>query len=276
MAREVPAMTGPDDKAAAFRGHLRAAHADRDQVIAVLEAAFVQGRLTKDELEARAAQTLVSKTYAELAALTADIPARPADIPVLPAVPTGSVAPGPARTPARTLGTAARRSGVCLITAMAVLEGAFLTGDGLLIILAFLLFMAATGFMGYGIIDARQERRSRGQFPSRPDQDGRGPDDGRTGRATPDPFPPGPRTDPTRADPTRADLRARALRSRHPLWHSDTYRGTLGLRRVYWVLRCTNRTSPVTAFTARVSADTRGLSRPGSRSAGWTERSGRS
>jgi hypothetical protein len=42
-------MTGPgDEKAAAARGHLRASHADREQVVGTLKAAFVQGRLTKD------------------------------------------------------------------------------------------------------------------------------------------------------------------------------------------------------------------------------------
>ena len=41
-------MAGPGDEkaaAAAGRGHLRASHADREQVIDVLKAAFVQGRL---------------------------------------------------------------------------------------------------------------------------------------------------------------------------------------------------------------------------------------
>jgi len=44
-------------------------------VIDTLKAAFVQGRLTKDELVMRAGRTFVSRTYAELAALTADLPA---------------------------------------------------------------------------------------------------------------------------------------------------------------------------------------------------------
>ena len=74
---EVPVITGPEEGAAAGRGHLRAAHADREHVIDMLKAAFVQGRLTKDELDARAGQALTARTYAELAALTADIPASP-------------------------------------------------------------------------------------------------------------------------------------------------------------------------------------------------------
>ena len=69
--------TGPADEqaAAVARGHLRAAHADREHVIGTLKAAFVQGRLTKDELDLRIGQTFASRTYAELARLTADIPA---------------------------------------------------------------------------------------------------------------------------------------------------------------------------------------------------------
>ena len=65
----------PDQMPAAGRGHLRASHADRDRVLGILKAAFVQGRLTKDELDARVSQALASRTYAELAAVTADIPA---------------------------------------------------------------------------------------------------------------------------------------------------------------------------------------------------------
>ena len=62
--------------AAAGRSDLRASHADRGQVIGVLKAAFAEGRLAKDELDLRVGQALASRTYAELAALTADIPTR--------------------------------------------------------------------------------------------------------------------------------------------------------------------------------------------------------
>ncbi len=56
---------------------LRASHADREQVIDVLKAAFVQGRLTKDEFDLRVSQAFAARTYAELADVTADIPAGP-------------------------------------------------------------------------------------------------------------------------------------------------------------------------------------------------------
>jgi Domain of unknown function (DUF1707) len=40
----------------------------------VLKAAFIQGRLTKDEFDLRVGRVFASRTYAELGALTADIP----------------------------------------------------------------------------------------------------------------------------------------------------------------------------------------------------------
>jgi len=76
-------LAGPGDEkaaAAAGRGHLRASHADREQTIDTLKTAFVHGRLTKDELEARIGQTFGSRTYAELATVTADIPAGPTGV----------------------------------------------------------------------------------------------------------------------------------------------------------------------------------------------------
>jgi Domain of unknown function (DUF1707) len=50
-------------------------------MIDMLKAAFVEGRLTKREFDARVSQTLASRTYAELAMVIAAIPARPAVIP---------------------------------------------------------------------------------------------------------------------------------------------------------------------------------------------------
>lgn len=74
-------MGPPNPLGAARRGRLRASDADREHVIEMLKAAFVQGRLTKDELDLRVGQAFVSRTYAELAALTADIPVGSALVP---------------------------------------------------------------------------------------------------------------------------------------------------------------------------------------------------
>ena len=69
-------MAEPRDQmpAAACHGHLRASQADREQVIGVFKAAFVQGMLAKDEFALRVGQAFASRTCAELAALTADLP----------------------------------------------------------------------------------------------------------------------------------------------------------------------------------------------------------
>jgi hypothetical protein len=71
-------MAGPGDETATAkgrgRGGLRASDGDREQVIGTLKAAFVQGRLTRDELGARVDRVYASRTYAELAEVIADIP----------------------------------------------------------------------------------------------------------------------------------------------------------------------------------------------------------
>jgi hypothetical protein len=70
-------MSGPGDDIAATargRGHLRASHADREQLIGTLKAAFVRGMLAKDEFDLRVGQTFAARTYGELAAVTADLP----------------------------------------------------------------------------------------------------------------------------------------------------------------------------------------------------------
>jgi len=71
-------MAGPGDEITARtggRGRLRASHADRERVIGTLKAAYVHGLVTKDEFDERVSQTFAARTYAELALITADIPA---------------------------------------------------------------------------------------------------------------------------------------------------------------------------------------------------------
>lgn len=79
-------------------GALRASHADRDKVVEVLQAAAGDGRLSPEELDERLERALTAKTYAELAELTADLPATGA----LPAIPAASVA-GVAHVPPKDL-----------------------------------------------------------------------------------------------------------------------------------------------------------------------------
>jgi hypothetical protein len=81
-------------------GHLRAGHADRERAIDVLKAAFAEGRLDQDEYVDRVGQVQVSRTYAELGALIADLPVGPFGT-LAPAPPAGPDAgPGPLPLPA--------------------------------------------------------------------------------------------------------------------------------------------------------------------------------
>jgi hypothetical protein len=53
---------------------MRASDADRDKVAAILREHTAQGRITMDEFNERLEQLYKSKTYGELARLTADLP----------------------------------------------------------------------------------------------------------------------------------------------------------------------------------------------------------
>ena len=58
-------------------GYMRASSADRDRAIEVLKASFAEGRLSRDELDERVGQALLARAFAELMALTADLPVGP-------------------------------------------------------------------------------------------------------------------------------------------------------------------------------------------------------
>jgi hypothetical protein len=64
----------PEPGVRAAAAGLRASHADRERVIDLLKTAFAQGRLDRDEFDARIGQALASRTYGELTAVIADIP----------------------------------------------------------------------------------------------------------------------------------------------------------------------------------------------------------
>ncbi|HEX2820752.1 MAG TPA: DUF1707 domain-containing protein [Streptosporangiaceae bacterium] len=138
-------MIGPDDKKAAAtarRGHRRASHADREQMIDALKAAFVQGRLTKDEFDARIGQTFTARTYAELATVTADIPVGPAGA-------------QPARKSHRRRRSDAARWGASGLITPAILAAVFVVASvhgaggyeavGFLIAFVYLMFWLSTG-----------------------------------------------------------------------------------------------------------------------------------
>ena len=147
-------ITEPGDEIAGAGGNLPECHADhehRDQVIRTLKAALVQGRLTEDEYDSRAARASASWSYAELAALIADLPVGRMDAPPRP--PTANDV----------------RVGVCVIIAAASVAAGILLwqpDDGL----AFMAFIVAavtllvTPIVTVGMmVDVRHQKRSGGQ-----------------------------------------------------------------------------------------------------------------
>ncbi|HEV8277939.1 MAG TPA: DUF1707 domain-containing protein [Streptosporangiaceae bacterium] len=181
-------MAGPGDEIAAGaggHGRLRASYADREQVIGTLKAAFVQGMLAKDEFDLRVGQAFASRTYAELAALTAD----------LPVMPPAAQPPKPARPQG---GQPVLRPGRWIAVATAAYAGAwayalFLTphgGDDLLaglpIVYGFLVYLGVLIVSVAAIIVNRREKRSGRQPPRRPAPGTGGPAGPRLRSAAPD------------------------------------------------------------------------------------------
>jgi hypothetical protein len=207
-------MAGPQDPAAAGGDRLRAGHADREQVIGILKAAFVHGRLTKDELGMRVGRALAARTYGDLAALTADIPAEPA-------------ATAPTRRPAQArrwpLARAAAGSGGCLVIAFGAVQLINLADPGAtpgsipkaligpLFLVLFSAVIAALVILGCGVAASVNQRRSRRQLSPRQGPGGRALDGERRGGTGHDPGPPGPRP-----DQACADLRSDSSRPRRP------------------------------------------------------------
>ena len=150
-------MSGPQDPAAAGRGLFRASHADRERVIELLKTAFVQDRLTKDELDMRAGQALSARTCAELAALTASIPAEPAAAGL--ARRSGPARRGP-------LARAAVKSGICLMITAVAIGGILLPVDpgglspwsGLMVFLAVSGLWTAVGIMACAVVTSWDQR----------------------------------------------------------------------------------------------------------------------
>ena len=132
--------TGPEDQRSAGatgRGHFRASDADREHLIDALKAAFVDGRLTQDELGMRAGHALTSRTYAELAAITADIPARPIEAQPPP--------PKAARAHSRKpISGKLVAWGACMIILPAGLGAAFLTYYGGFLVMFLFAFIGFT------------------------------------------------------------------------------------------------------------------------------------
>jgi hypothetical protein len=106
-------MAGSDEA-----GAVRASDSDRTQVQSILNDAFADGRLTRDEWEDRATALGGPVTYAELARLTSDLPS-PFLVPQSQLVPPGPQWPASSMAQERTDGMAIAAL-VCAIGQLAV------------------------------------------------------------------------------------------------------------------------------------------------------------
>jgi hypothetical protein len=156
-------MAGPGDEMAAGagdRGHVRASHADREQAIDILKSAFIQGRLDKDEFDLRVGRALASRTHADLAALTADIPGGL----------TGVESPGPARKSASKEAVAAVASvSVAWTSIWAPVAVVDKTGSLANLVLMIVLISIVPALLGgYLLIHAWLDKRAGRQSPQGP------------------------------------------------------------------------------------------------------------
>jgi len=127
---------------------MRASDADRELVVEILTAAFVQGRLTIDELRLRAGRALASRTYAELAVMIADIPAPPLKAPPAPRPVRAAAKPLPPPVGRMPAGAKAAVWAACVIVALPAVWAAFLTYYGGFLVLFLLAFTGLTVTIG--------------------------------------------------------------------------------------------------------------------------------
>ena len=226
-------MTEPPDPmpAAAGHGHLRVSHLEREQVIDVLKAAFVQGMLAKDEFDLRVGQAFASRTYAELAAVTADLPAMP--VAAQPPKPARAEGERPVLRPAPVIKVATVLYAVAW--SFALLLPWPKDGDGdrmgavLLVFFSTLIYLYVSAVAGAHLLDSRREKRSGRQRPPRPGRDGRGLECEWPGSIGHDPALPGADPDQTRTDMRIYDSRrSRPHSSRPSAWVSRGIRPAPG------------------------------------------------
>jgi hypothetical protein len=129
-----------------------ASDADREQVVEILTAAFVQGRLTIDELRLRAGLALASRTFAELGVTIADIPAPPLKAPPAPRPvrPAAQALAKPLPQPTGRMPTGAKAAvwAACVIVALPAVWAAFLTYYGGFLVIFLLAFTGLTVTIG--------------------------------------------------------------------------------------------------------------------------------
>ena len=159
-------MAGLENEMAADsgRGRLRASDADREHVVGTLQAAYVDGLVTKDEFDERVSQTFASRTYAELALITADIPAGLAAAP-----PPQRPGPAQANPPARANLTPGERAIMAtgLLAALALVVALLAGGavGGLLALGGLGSAFVSAFLIGAQVRSSRRNRHSGGHLP---------------------------------------------------------------------------------------------------------------
>jgi hypothetical protein len=106
-----------------------AASADRERAVGVLRAGFTEGRLTQEELDDRVAQAYTARTYGQLWALTADLPAGALPCPQFPQGP-GVLVPQESVPPSHWKPAAALIITALVIFTLAALITAIITAHG--------------------------------------------------------------------------------------------------------------------------------------------------
>jgi hypothetical protein len=149
-------MTEPGNEMAAEEGNENQLLMYRERVTRTLRAALAQGRLTEDEYDERIGRASASRSRAELAALTADLPAGRIDAPIRP--------------------PRAGDAWICvsvIIAAASVVAAVLLTHlDNAWAFLAFIMaavtLLVAPIVTAGVLIDVRHQKRSGGQLPPLP------------------------------------------------------------------------------------------------------------
>lgn len=150
--------------ATAGHGGFRASDGDREQAIDRLKTAFADGLLAEDEFELRVGRALVSRTHADLAEVTADLPG--------PGVPTGVPASSAAAKPVRRPRDPSVKAAAAIVGTplLAAVTAAIAFGsDEAAVFIVFVLLLAASASAVVAtvvrtmlLLEARQAQRSQG------------------------------------------------------------------------------------------------------------------
>ena len=147
-------VSGPwDPSRAGAPDPFLASDADRERVVDALKTAFVQGVLTKDELDVWTGHALRARTYGQLATLTAHLnpqprtpqPRTPQPRTPQPRTPAGSTIPAPARRRATKKVVVATACAIVLPPALAATFLSYYGGFLVMMLFTFIVVVVMSG-----------------------------------------------------------------------------------------------------------------------------------